>query len=107
MSINGTLTKTDDDAYTGWVAGLTFDTEITLIDNPRKTKESHPDYAIMAKSPRGRDIRIGAAWLQTSRAGNDYLSMAIDMNGGSVGDNAMQDTNGEDGEYTIFPWAAE
>ena len=61
MSINGTLTKTDDDAYTGWVAGLTFDTEITLID----------------------------------------------MNGGSVRVNAMQDTNGEDGEYTIFPWAAE
>ena len=106
MSIDGKLTRTDDDAYTGWVAGITFDTDITLIDNPRKTKPTHPDFAIVAKSPRGREIRIGSAWVTKSRANNEYLSMAIDLNGSTVRVNAMQDPDGETGEYTIFPWAA-
>lgn len=107
MSITGTLTRTDDDAFTGWIAGLTFDADITLIENPRKSKPTHPDFAIMAKSPRGREIRIGSAWETTSKAGNDYLSIAIDMTGSTIRVNAMQDRDAEGDEYTIFPYASE
>ena len=58
MSINGTLTRTDDGAYTGWIADLTFDVIVTLIDNTFKTKDSHPDYAVMGKAQH-RELAIG------------------------------------------------
>ena len=28
MTLEGTITRTDDDTYTGWIASLTFDVDI-------------------------------------------------------------------------------
>lgn len=38
--INGEITRTDDDALTGWIASLSFDTQITLSETPYKAKDS-------------------------------------------------------------------
>lgn len=103
MSINGELTKLDDGAYTGWIADLTFDVNVTLIDNTFKQKDSHPDFAVNGKSPSGRDIRVGSAWAQTSKAGNEYLSLALDVAGNSVRVNALPDQN-DDTKYQIVAW---
>ncbi len=105
MSINGTLTKTDDGAYAGWIADLTFDVTVTLIDNAYKTKDSHPDYAVMGRSPSGREIRVGSAWSQTSRAGNEYVSLALDVTGHQVRVNALPSPDSAT-EFQIVPWTS-
>ena len=104
MSINGELTRTDDDAFTGWIASLTFDVDVTLTANPHKAKETHPNYQITTRTPRGRDIRIGSAWNATSRQGNAYLSLAISINGADVRVNAIADK--DTGAYRLIEWAA-
>ena len=81
MAIDGKITRTDDDAITGWIASLTFDVDITLTKNPHKAKDTHPDFEITTRTPRNRIIRIGSAWEQTSQAGNDYLSLSVMVNG--------------------------
>ena len=104
MSINGELSKLDDGAYAGWIADLTFDVTVTLTDNPFKTKDTHPDFAVNAKSPSGREIRVGSAWSQKSKAGNEYLSLALDIAGSRVRVNALP-TKKDAGILQLVPWA--
>ena len=89
MSITGEFTRTDDDAYAGYIASLTFDVDVTLTANDYKREDKHPDFAIWSKSPRGRYIRVGSAWEQQSKAGNRYLSVSIDVNGQPMRANAV------------------
>lgn len=105
MNINGELTRTDDDAITGWIASLTFDCDVTLTENPYKKEDKHPDYQITAKTPRGRQIRIGSAWKATSQRGNDYLSLAIAINDTEVRVNAIEDKE-QPGTFRLIEWAA-
>lgn len=78
----GQITRMDaDDAFTGDIASLDFDFRFTGLPNTFKTKDSHPDYHIEARSPRGRSIRIGSAWSAKSRAGNAYLQLAFNLPG--------------------------
>jgi len=53
-------------------------------------------------------VRIGSAWAATSRAGNDYMSMAFNLPGiaGPVRVNAVQDKDAPEGSYKIIPMAA-
>lgn len=103
MNINGELTKTDDGAYAGWIASLTFDVDVSLTENPYKSKDSHPDLQLIARTPRGRSIRIGSAWTRTSKAGNDILPLSINVNGVSINANAIRDA--ETGVYSLKEWA--
>ena len=105
MAIDGKITRTDDDAFTGWIASLTFDVDIVLTKNPHTKKDTHPDFEITTRTPRNRLIRIGSAWEQTSQAGNDYLSLAFDVNGTKVRVNALQGEGDESGEYRLVPLA--
>lgn len=105
----GTLTKMDaDNAYAGDIASLDFDINFSMVANDFKAKDQHPDYIIEARSPRGRYVRIGSAWAATSRAGNDYMSMAFNLPGlaGPVRVNAVQDKDAPEGSYKIIPMAA-
>jgi len=95
MAIDGQITRTDDNAFTGWMASLTFDVDITLTPNPYKKEDKHPDFEITAKSTRNRSIRIGSAWNATSQGGNDYLSVAINFGAGEI----------TDGEYRFIPYS--
>ncbi|MEM1396148.1 MAG: DUF736 family protein [Pseudomonadota bacterium] len=104
MAFDGKITKLDDDAFTGWFASLTFDVDITLTPNPYKKKETHPDYEVNTKTPRGRDIRIGSAWNATSeRTGNEYLSIVVSVNGQEVRVNGLRSEGDPEGEYRLVP----
>lgn len=103
MSIAGSLTRRETGGYAGWIASLTFDVDVTLEENPRKTEDRHPDYQVVARSPRSRSIRIGSAWERRSRAGNDYLSLAFNIGGVSVRMNAIP--GDPDGAYELVEWA--
>ena len=99
----GMLEKMDaDEAYAGHVASLTLDVDVTLAPNPFKEAEAHPDYMIEARSPKGRAIRVGSAWAMTSRAGNAYLSLVLNVPGQPpVRVNAVAE--GDAGSYRIIP----
>lgn len=107
--ITGTLTKMDaDDAFAGDIASLDFDIAFTMVPNGFKAKDTHPDYVIEGRSPRGRLVRIGSAWAARSRAGNDYLSLAFALPGQSapVRANAVQGDDTGTADYKIIPMAA-
>ena len=101
----GTLTKMDaDDAFTGDIASLDFDFSFTMVPNGFKAKDSHPDYVIEGRSPRGRLVRIGSGWAAKSRAGNEYYSLAFNLPGqATVRVNAVRDDDASKGEYRIIP----
>lgn len=103
MAIDGAITKNQNGTYEGWIANLTFDVEVKVTPNPFKTKDVHPDFHIAAASPKGRAIRIGSAWDKTSKAGNEYLSLAININGSTVRANAIFDE--EQNFFAIRAWA--
>ncbi|MEM6943199.1 MAG: DUF736 family protein [Pseudomonadota bacterium] len=105
MSITGDLTETDDGAYAGFIASLTFDVEITLVPNAWKTKESHPAWAVMGTSPRGRPLRIGSAWNAVGKGERQtpYLSISIDVAGGqTVRVNGFEDADAS-GHFRLSP----
>ncbi len=101
----GELTKMDgDDAWTGHVASVDMDVEIALVPNGYKSLDAHPDYVIEARSPKGRVIRVGSAWAMRSRAGNEYLSLVLNLpNQAPVRVNAVVDERAEPGTYRIIP----
>lgn len=80
MSTTGELKK-EGSRYIGYIADLAFDADINLIPNENKKDDKHPDYLINGKSPRGRDIEIGAAWWRESKAGNRYLGLSVNILG--------------------------
>lgn len=82
MSITGEL-KQNGEQFEGYIADLLFDADIALRPNQRKDNDAQPDFLVFAKSPRGRDIPVGAAWgFNTSQAGNQFLSLTVSI--GSV-----------------------
>ena len=101
----GMLEKMDaDDAWAGHIASLTLDVDVTVVPNPFKEMEAHPDYMIESRSPKGRSIRVGSAWAMTSRAGNAYLSLVLNVPGQPpVRVNAVAED--DDGRYRIIPLA--
>ncbi|WP_171182077.1 DUF736 family protein [Ruegeria sp. HKCCD8929] len=102
--LDGKITRMDaDDAFAGDIASMNFDFPFTMVPNAFKQKDSHPDYVIEVQSPRGRTVRIGSAWSSTSRAGNDYFSLALNMPQGVIRANAVQDEEAGPGEYRIIP----
>ena len=105
MTLEGTITRTNDNTFTGWIASLTFDADIAISENPHKKTEKHPDFEITTRTPRNRVIRIGSAWEQTSQAGNDYLSLSVMVNGQQVRVNALRSEEDPEGEYRLVPLA--
>ena len=103
MTLEGTITRTNDNTFTGWIASLTFDVDIAISENPHKKTEKHTDFEITAKSTRNRSIRIGSAWNATSQAGNDYLSVAINFGTGEIRAYAVKTDT--DGEYRFIPYS--
>lgn len=102
---SGMLEKMDaDDAYAGHIASLALDIEVSVVPNPFKDAEAHPDYMIEARSPKGRAIRVGSAWAMTSRAGNAYLSLVLNVPEQTpVRLNAVAEGDGR--RYRIIPLA--
>jgi uncharacterized protein (DUF736 family) len=64
--------KPAGDTYFGIIRTLTFTTEAVFEPIERKTDKS-PDYRVT-----NGNTEIGAAWKETSKADNDYLSVLLD-----------------------------
>ena len=103
MNITGEITKTDDGAYTGYIASLTLDADINLLPNDRREKENHPNFIVYGKSPRGRDIEIGAAWAKTSKTGNPYLSISVEIGSENLRLNGVNG-EGHTENFTLKPY---
>lgn len=106
-SVSGELTAMDaDNAFTGYVANMSLDLDFTLIENAYKTEEKHPDYHIVMSSPKGVEIRIGAAWMaQGQNSGNDYISLLINTPDGDLRVNAVQNEEQRGGNtFSIIPF---
>ena len=64
--------KTKDDGYSGVIKTLAFTTE-AAIEPIAKHSDKSPDYRVT-----NGDAEIGVAWKETSKAGNEYLSVQLD-----------------------------
>ena len=105
----GQLTAMDaDDAFTGNLASMDVDVDFTMVPNAFKAEgnANHPDYVIEGRSPRGKSVRIGSGWFATSKAGNDYISLAINQpHQPAIRVNAIKDDEAGKGEFRIIPFA--
>lgn len=104
MSTTGELVQAED-TYEGFIADLAFDADIRLVPNPRKSEEKHPDFIVNGKSPRGREIEVGAAWKKISQADAEYLSLSINIGGKKMNVNAVPAKKGDMAELRIIPYA--
>ncbi len=107
----GTLTKNATDAaiaFAGVVHSAKFDIAIQL--EPRaKMSEKSPDFDVTATNRAGRQVRIDSAWNETSKTGNAYLSMQMDVGLGPFRVNAVQTNDAKkakSGEFDIVPFVA-
>jgi uncharacterized protein (DUF736 family) len=108
MSFTGEIEKLDDGNFAGFVASLSADVSITLSENPYRKSDKHPDLQVTAKSPKGRLIRVGSGWFATSKAGNEFISLALNLGGQTLRANAIRRPEEGDAEiYEIVPWTTE
>lgn len=69
----GTLTRNDNGTVTGFVAETHYDFEIAL-GRANIERENAPDFRLITKSPRGRDVPIGYLWQHKGReSGETYF----------------------------------
>ena len=105
--ITGTLTKNvGDTGYTAAISTMLFDiARISVVRNAFNTADSHPDFHLEVKTPRGRVLRIGSMWSATSeKSGRDYFSLSItDRMGRAWRMNAVRDEDAPAGEWRIVP----
>ena len=71
MSIIGNFQK-QDDGFTSTIRTLTLKAK-AVMRPVEKSGEKAPDYRVYAEN-----VEIGAAWAQTSKGGNAYLSVKLD-----------------------------
>lgn len=74
----------ENNTLTGNIASISYDLDITGKEN-RSTNPDAPVYRLFAKSPRGRQVEIGAIWQRKNQSGGDYYSLSINTAmGGSM-----------------------
>jgi len=71
--IIGNFKKTDEGTFRGAIHTLTLNLEVAIEPVAEKKGEKAPDYRITTGH-----TELGAAWKETSGAGNVYLSVRLD-----------------------------
>ena len=74
--ITGTLTQNADArTFTASISTMMFDiARVAVVANAYKTADTHPDYHLEVRTPRGRTMRIGSMWKAVSeKSGRDVL----------------------------------
>lgn len=66
----GKLTRNDNGTVTGFVAETHYDFDIAL-GRAKIEGENAPDFQLMTKSPRGRDVPVGYLWQHKGRESGD------------------------------------
>ena len=101
MTVSITMNRDKaDKAIIGALHTLSLDANFALVANNGKTKDNHPDFKIMAASPSGYPVEIGAVWERVGReSGNEYLSLQFNINGQLIRANGFED---DDGTFNVI-----
>lgn len=101
MTVSITMNRDKaDDAIIGALHTLSLDANFALVENKTKSKDNHPGLKIMAASPSGYPVEIGAVWERVGRESkNEYLSLQININGQLIRANGFED---EDGTFNVI-----
>lgn len=71
----GTFEKNDNGAFEGRIQTLTFQAELQLLPELEKSKDTAPDFRIIAGDD---EIEVGAGWFKKAKSGKSYISCKID-----------------------------
>lgn len=71
----GNFTKTKDGHFEGRIQTLSVNLDIRFVPVADKPKANAPDFRIMSGD---QAVEYGAAWHDTSEAGNPYISGKLD-----------------------------
>lgn len=71
----GNFTKTEDGRFQGRIATLSFEHDLQFVPVTDKPNANAPDFRILSMD---ETIEYGAAWNDTSEAGNPYLKVKFD-----------------------------
>jgi uncharacterized protein (DUF736 family) len=71
--IIGNFKKSDEGSFRGAIHTLTLNLEVAIDPVTEKRSENGPDYRVTTGH-----TELGAAWKETSGAGNVYLSLRLD-----------------------------
>lgn len=63
----GELTRNENGTVTGWMAEPHYDFPQVFLERSAAPAEGDPEFRIMTKSPRGRDVPIGLLWTRKAR----------------------------------------
>ena len=63
----GEMIRNEDGSVTGYVAEASYDLEGIFFQKIASTHERAPAFNLMAKSPRGRPVRIGSIWERSAK----------------------------------------
>lgn len=106
--ITGTLVQHQNGTFTANVSTMKFDiARIAVVTNAHKSADSHPDYHLEVRTPRGRIMRVGSMWSSVSeKSGRPYYSLALTDRMGQVWRmNAVRNEDTPDGTWQIVPLA--
>jgi uncharacterized protein (DUF736 family) len=95
----------DNKTFTGNIASLAFDIEITG-EAFQSDNEKAPIYRVYSTTPRGRRIEIGGIWEKTSVAkGTTYLTLSINTGHNKLNANLGRYPEQDDDQLqAIIPW---
>ena len=68
------------ETFVGNVASLEFDEDIHGI-KLEGGNDNSPAYRIFGKTPKNRDVEIGAVWRRENEQGQEYLQMSVHLPG--------------------------
>ena len=75
MATIATLTQKADGNFEGTLTTLKITAAIALMPNPRKVKESAPDFLIVSRK---NGFELGAGWNRKSKStGEEYISVSL------------------------------
>ncbi|GLR60433.1 DUF736 domain-containing protein [Rhizobium indigoferae] len=94
----------EDGTLTGNIASISYDLDIAGKEN-RSTNPDAPVYRLYAKSPRGRQVEIGAVWQRKNQNGGDYYSVFISTGHGKLNANlGRYPGQDDDALMAVIPW---
>jgi len=63
----GELIRNDNGTVTGWMAEPHYDFDQVFLERNSAPADGDPDFRIMTKSPRGRDVPVGFLWTRKAK----------------------------------------
>ena len=70
----GEMTRNDNGTVTGWIAEPHYHFEPLFLARVESGDENAPNFRLVTKSPRGRDLPIGSIWQRTAKdTGETYF----------------------------------